>query len=154
MRKDWYFVSENTICDIRVVGVLVKNGKIFVQREQNGNEYALPGGHIQIGETLEEGLIREYKEETGTEIICRRMLWSEECFFEWNGKQTHNLSFYYLIDGEIPDNGTFISHKDNGNIEVGWLPIEEIQNITIYPEFLKQEIYHLDSPIKHFITKD
>ena len=82
------------------------------------------------------------------------MLWSEECFFEWNGKQTHNLSFYYLIDGEIPDNGTFISHKDNGNVEVGWLSIEEIQNITIYPEFLKQEIYHLDSPIKHFITKD
>lgn len=68
LEKDWLFSSENYICDVRTVGVLIKDNKILVQRERNGNEYALPGGHIKIGETLENGLIREFKEETGVSI--------------------------------------------------------------------------------------
>ena len=40
---------------------------------------------------------------------------------------------------EIPDNGEFISQKDNCNVVIEWMPIEELQNIIIYPEFLKKE---------------
>ena len=36
---------------------------------------------------------------------------------------------------------------------IGWMPIDQLQNITIYPEFLKKEIYHLNEPIKHFVSK-
>jgi 8-oxo-dGTP pyrophosphatase MutT (NUDIX family) len=28
----------------------------------------MPGGHIDLGETLEEGVVRELKEETGIEV--------------------------------------------------------------------------------------
>ena len=94
--KDWLFTTENYICDLRTVAVLVKDGKILVQREKEGNEYALPGGHVKIGETLEAGLIRETQEEMGVKIECKRMLWSEECFWEWNGKQAHNIWWNYV----------------------------------------------------------
>ena len=80
MNKDWMFVVDNSICDVRTVGVLVRDGKILVQRDRNGNEYALPGGHVRIVETLADGLVREYKEETGADISCVKLLWSEECF--------------------------------------------------------------------------
>lgn len=81
MGKDWLFTTDEYICDLRTTAVLVKDSKILVQRDRNGNEYALPGGHIKIGETLEDGLIRETKEEIGVDIKCNRLLWSEECFF-------------------------------------------------------------------------
>ena len=63
--------------------------------------------------------------------------------------------YYYLIDDNsvIPDTGEFTSHKDNCNVVLGWMPIEEIQNVIIYPEFLKNEISHLDEPVKHFVSK-
>ena len=142
VEKDWLFATDEYICELRTVAVLIKDDKILVQRERNGSEYALPGGHIKIGETLENGLIREIMEEMGVQIECRRLLWSEECFWEWNGKQVHNISFYYLIklcdDFEIPDNGEFVSQKDNCNVVIGWMPIDQLQNITIYPEFLKK----------------
>lgn len=116
------------------------------------------GGHVKIGETLEDGLIRETMEEMGIKIECKRLLWSEECFWEWNGRKARNIVFYYLIEPcdelEIPDNGEFVSQKDNRNVVIGWMPIEGIQNVTIYPEFLKREIYHLNDPIKHFVSKD
>jgi ADP-ribose pyrophosphatase YjhB (NUDIX family) len=155
MNKDWMFVVDNSICDVRTVGVLVRDGKILVQRDRNGNEYALPGGHVRIGETLADGLVREYKEETGADISCVKLLWSEECFWEWNGRAAHNFAFYYLIEdnSNIPDTGEFTSHKDNCNVVLGWMPIEDIQNVTIYPEFIKNEIYHLDEPMKHFVSK-
>lgn len=157
MNKDWIFTTEEYICDLRAAAVLVKDNKILVQRDKDGNEYALPGGHVKIGETLEARLIRETMEEMGVQIECKKLLWSEECFWEWNGRRAHNISFYYLIelcDGfEIPDTGEFVSQKDNCNVVIGWMPIEQIQNVTIYPEFLKEEIYHLDGPMKHFVSK-
>lgn len=155
--QDWIFEKNDCICDVRTVGVLIRNGKILVQRDKDGNEYALPGGHIKLGETLTDGLIREFKEETGADIVPRRMLWSEECFWEWNGKKAHNLSFYHLIEllpgADIPDNGEFVSHKDNCNVLIGWIPVTKLQNIIIYPEFLKEEIHHLDGGITHFVSK-
>ncbi len=157
LEKDWLFSADTYICDIRTVGVLVKNNKILVQRDKDGNEFALPGGHIKIGETLEDGLLREYKEETGIDIKIKHMLWSEECFWECGDRPAHNISFYFLIeecDGfEIPDVGAFVSHKDNCNVVIGWMNIDQIQNVTIYPEFLKDEIYNLNGPIKHFVSK-
>jgi ADP-ribose pyrophosphatase YjhB (NUDIX family) len=158
MEKDWHFVTDEYICGLRTVGVLVKDGKILVQRDRDGKDFALPGGHIQIGETLEDGLIREFKEETGADIECKRLLWTEECFWRWNNKEAHNVAFYYLIDlkvaSKIIDDHEFVSQKDNCNVVLGWIGIEEIQNTTIYPDFLKKEIFNLKEPIKHFISKE
>ena len=49
--QDWLFATDEYICDLRTVAVLVKDNKVLVQRDKDGNEYALPGGHIKIGET-------------------------------------------------------------------------------------------------------
>lgn len=74
MKKDFLFESDKYLCDLRTSAVLVKNNKLLVQKEKNGNEYALPSEHVKIGETLEAGLIREISEEIGVEITCNRLL--------------------------------------------------------------------------------
>lgn len=156
MNKDWIFQTDEFSCDLRVAAVLIRDGKIFVQRDDGGSEYALPGGHVKVGEMLEDALCREFAEETGVQIRVRRMLWSEECFWEWKGRLSHNISFYYLVDTDdsaaIGDSG-FVPQKDNSRVVMGWLPIDELQNVTIYPDFLKTEIRHLDGGIKHFVTQ-
>ena len=154
---DILFKADDYIFDVRTVGVFVKDGKILVQRDKDGNEYALPGGHIKLGETTADGLVREYKEETGADIRPLRLLWTEECFWEWNGTQAHNIAFYYLIEladgSDIPDIGEFVSHKDNCNVVLGWIPIEKLAGLTIYPDFIKDTIYEFDAPPRHFITR-
>ncbi|MBQ3024055.1 MAG: hypothetical protein IJD23_01935 [Spirochaetaceae bacterium] len=42
MQKDWLFSTDEYICELRTVAVLVKENKILVQKDRN--EYALPGG--------------------------------------------------------------------------------------------------------------
>ena len=156
MEKDWLFRTDEYICDLRTVGVLVRDGKLLVQRDRNGGEYALPGGHVKIGETTADGLVREYKEETGADIKVGKLLWTEECFWEWNGTQVHNIAFYYLIElaeiSDIPDTGEFVSHKDNCNVVLGWMPIEKLEDVTIYPDFVREQIHNMDAATQHFVT--
>ena len=153
---DILFRSDDIVFDVRAAGVLVRNGKILVQRETDGNEYALPGGHVQVGETTMQALAREWQEEMGVFVTCEKLLWTEECFFEWRGKQNHDLCFYYLIrvdsNAVLPETAAFTPHRDNPAVEVGWLPIDRLHEVTVYPAFIREEIHRLDAPISHHIT--
>lgn len=155
---DWLFESESYVCNFRSVGVLIRNKKVLVQKDKDGSEYALPGGHVKIGESSIDSLVREYKEETGADIICERLIWVEECFWEWKNKETSTIAFYYLINlrnnADIPDNGYFVSQKDNCNVELGWVSFDKLKALTIYPSFLKEKIHDIGNSIEHFITKE
>jgi ADP-ribose pyrophosphatase YjhB (NUDIX family) len=157
VKKDWLFSDEKTICNYRTVGVLLRNNKLLVQREKDGTEYALPGGHVIIGETSEESLIREYKEETGADILCSRMIWIEETFWKWRNRDAHTIAFYYLIhlknEADIP-NDLFQSHKDNCNVLLEWVSTDELKNMTIYPPFVKEKINDIADNIEHFISRE
>lgn len=158
MNKDINFKTDDYTFSIRTVGVTVRDGKVLLQRENDGNEYALPGGTVKLGETSIETLVREYKEETGDDIIVNRLIWTEENFWKYGGKKQHSIAFYYLVDFCDEANtlklNEFVSQKDNCNVVLGWMPIEELKNITVYPTFLKDETYNLDSEIKHFISRE
>lgn len=152
MTKDWLFRGEDYACDLRAAGVLMRDGKILLQRDKNGAEYAVPGGHVQVGETTENAVKREFREETGVDVAVERLLWTEECFWQWNGRQMHSLCFYYLISGDLPDAEEFLPHRDNAHVEYGFVPLEELKNITVYPEFMKDRIFVLADHPEHFIT--
>ena len=158
MNNDINFKLDDYTFSIRAVGVTVRDGKVLLQREKDGNEYALPGGTVKLGETSVETLVREYKEETGDDIIVNRLIWTEENFWEYGGKKQHSIAFYYLIDFSDDANtiklNEFISQKDNCSVILGWVPIEELKNLTVYPTLLKDEIHKLDGETKHFISKE
>lgn len=50
------------------------------------------------------------------------------------------------------DTGEFVSHKDNCNVVLGWMPVDKLAGLTIYPDFIKETINELDAPPRHFIT--
>ena len=57
-------------------GGLVQNsrGEILVIREHGATTYKLPGGHIELGEKIEDAVIREVLEETGIQTTFNSVL--------------------------------------------------------------------------------
>jgi mutator protein MutT len=60
-----------------IVGALLLNeqGEVFVARfSKVAGQYAIPGGHVEYGETIAEALVRELEEETGLTPTSYRLL--------------------------------------------------------------------------------
>lgn len=81
------------------VGVFIFNkaGEVLLlQSHKWPGKYVIPGGHVEVGERLEEAAIREAKEETGLDIYDLRFVMFQEFIHDpsfW--KRKHFIFFDY-----------------------------------------------------------
>ena len=82
------------------VGALIvnKDGRILLTKSHKWfDKYTLPGGHIEVGETMKEAVIREVKEEVGLDVEVAEMLLMQEAIFaEEFWKRKHFIFFDFL----------------------------------------------------------
>ncbi len=86
------------------VGALVFNneGKLFLMKSYKwNNNFVVPGGHIEVGETMEQALKREVKEETNMDIYDIDFIHYQESIFNeiyWKKKHFIFLDFSCKTD--------------------------------------------------------
>jgi 8-oxo-dGTP diphosphatase len=116
-------------------GIIIKDDKVLLNQAWDG--YDFPGGGIEKGETIHDGLLREIKEETGLTAKVGRLLFAGEDFFIANFKANtyfHALVYYFLCTdpaGEISTAG-FAEYEKEYMKESIWLPIEDVGALTFY----------------------
>jgi ADP-ribose pyrophosphatase YjhB (NUDIX family) len=51
-----------------------RRGRLLLQQRSDGGQWGLPGGSIEIGESVSEAVVREVREETGLTVTVRRLV--------------------------------------------------------------------------------
>lgn len=131
---------------VRVCGICEENNKILLIKHRSLNKnnafWLPPGGGLEEGETMQEALIREFREETKTDIEVGKLLFVNEFI----AIPLHGIEFYFEVkrknknliakgnDPELTVNQQIIE-------ELQWLSWQEIEqlNDNDKPDFLRTE---------------
>ena len=113
-------------------GLLIEDNKILLSPHWDGHIF--PGGALDIGETLEEGLKREFAEETGLQVETISLVDCKESFFELPSDRgyVHSFLFYFLcrrVGGELSIDGIEEIEKDHVSMPE-WINLGGVANIN------------------------
>ena len=97
---DVSFKIGNEKFNYRVCAMIISDGKILAMHDERSPYYYLPGGSVAIGETAENAVIREIREELGVTPKIVRPVWLNQAFFteDVNNLHYHELCIYFLMD--------------------------------------------------------
>jgi mutator protein MutT len=127
---------------VRPTIVLIEDNRLLVikQRVTDTRKWSLPGGKLEPGETIEQCLIREMKEETGLEIKVKELLYITD---RYRGMDTHIVHMSFLVERTGKKPGEFEwTHDDPSPSksstkirEIRLVPIDELTSLGFTPTF-------------------
>ena len=109
-----------------VAFILNEKGELLVTRRKNEpakGTLDLPGGFADIGESAEEGVIREVKEETGLIVTKATYLFSFNNTYLYSNLNIPTLDLFYLCEVENCDE----LHAADDAEDCLWVPLKEIR---------------------------
>lgn len=123
---------------INLRAIITKDGRLLCQKLKNSHTlhdeefWCTPGGGIDFGESLHEGLTRELIEETGVKPVIGNLLFIQQ-FMDGEREQ---LEFFFHVtnadDYEVLD----LASTSHGDIEVAECAFVDPKTTTIKPDFL------------------
>ena len=128
--------SKNINPIVRPTGILIEDGKILIVKQEVSEQrnWSLPGGTLEFGETIEQCLVREIKEETGLDVRMKDLLYICDRFRHLNHHIVHITFLVEQVGHKLLSNSFF--HKDEEmNREVKMIPIDELTKYGFSQKF-------------------
>lgn len=132
-----YFLNPSAA---NVAFILNEKGELLVERRKNEpakGTLDLPGGFCDIGESAEEGVIREVKEETGLEVTHAKYIFSIPNVYLYSGMDIRTLDMFFVC--EVKDTNALKAGDDAA--ECMWIPLEEIRKEQFGLRSVRQGLY-------------
>lgn len=129
-----------------VIGVALRDDRVFAiegfDTRKGERFYRPPGGGIEFGETGEQALRREFREELDVELTSATYLGTLENVFTYEGRLGHEIVLVYRI--ELADGERFMletvagAESDGSSFEARWLPVGDVRAgaARLYPDGL------------------
>ena len=116
---------------VAVGAVVFKNNRVLlVRRGQPPSQdlWAIPGGRVELGETLQEAAEREILEETGIIIQAREPVYTFD-YIERHGSTQPR--FHYVIVDLIADYVRGETRAGDDAAEVRWVAADELAGLNV-----------------------
>jgi ADP-ribose pyrophosphatase YjhB (NUDIX family) len=112
-------------------------GRILMIRRTDNDLYSIPGGQLELGETLAEAAVREVREETGIECEVTGVvgLYSDPkhviAYDDGEVRQEFSICFSARSTGGAP-------RTSDESKEVLWVHSESIRSLSIHETIMKR----------------
>lgn len=123
--------------------IIFKDGKLLCQQLQpdsNGNErdyWCTPGGGLDDGEALHDGLYREMIEETGIAPKIGRLLFVQQFTGESHGELVEQLEFFFHVENANDYETIDLAATTHGELEIKNVAFVNPRAQFVLPEFLQ-----------------
>jgi nucleoside triphosphatase len=110
------------------VGAFIFNAKgelLLLQSHKWPGRYVVPGGHVELGERLEQAVIRESKEETGLDVYAVAFINFQEFIYDPAFWQPRHFIFF---DFACQTDGTQVSLNDEAE---GYIWVEPREALSL-----------------------
>jgi len=123
---------------IRSLGIVIFDNKtVLIHRKVNGNEYfVFPGGGVEPGETNEECVIREVREETSIEVKVEKLLYSVI-----DEKSEHYFYYCLYVSGKLQGEEVDQNAIEDSKIPT-WHKTKDLQNTPVLPLEVRDWLIH------------
>lgn len=128
---------------IRPTAVLIEDGRILIVKQEVSDQrhWSLPGGALEYGETIEQCLVRETKEETGLDVKAKELLYITDRFRHLDQQVVH-MTFLVERVGDRPQADVFLHEDvDSGTHdrmrEVRMAPVDDLMAYGFSPRFVQ-----------------
>jgi ADP-ribose pyrophosphatase YjhB (NUDIX family) len=126
-------------------------GRILMIRRTDNDLYSIPGGQLELGETLAQAAVREVREETGIDCEVTGVvgLYSDPkhviAYDDGEVRQEFSICFHAQATG-----GTLRTSSESK--EARWIREQEIPNLRIHPSITKRINQALQNSEKVYFT--
>lgn len=110
---------------VGVGGVVVRDGRALLVRRGKPpllGRWVIPGGTVELGETLEDALVREIREETGLEAEPVEVL----TVFDRIERDRESVAYHYVIVDYLCRHRAGEARAASDALEVAWARPEEL----------------------------
>ena len=144
--------------NVRVGAIIQKDGRLLMVCNDGGGYCYSVGGRIQFGESAEDAVRREVREETGCDLTVDRLGFIHEGFFlddrpSTQGKLIYELAFYFYMktpaDFEPLRDG--VAAEGRGE-RLGWVAPDTDK--TMFPAFFRTELADPKPCVRHIVTDE
>ena len=138
---------------VGVGAIILEGGKILLEKRKSTpgeGKWAVPGGLVELGETVEQTVIREVKEETGLDVASPQLVDVVD-YISLDEKGAVKYHFI-ILDYFVTVKGGELKAASDAD-ELRWVPIGEVEQYDLtesFRRFFKQNRQKLENPNLHF----
>jgi 8-oxo-dGTP diphosphatase len=110
-------------------GVILLNNHVLVAKAVNATTTFLPGGHVEVGESMPATLEREPLEELGLAVKVERYLGAIE--HSYGSPEEYGINHVFAATCELKEIVPLVSKE--AHLEFLWLSLDNLEVYTLLP---------------------